>query len=95
MEDSLDKLFSNRILHLTVPDNDIVVVTMVAEAVNIDYHNDRLQIVGVLHQVVDRMTVGLFARVLGPFRIDRVDMIFGHFVVGHRYIDDQISVGHH
>ena len=79
--------------HLTVPDNDIaVVIVMVEEVVNIDYHNDRLQmIVGVIHQVADRSSVGLFVGVLGPC----IDHMTFHFVVGHRYIGDLISVGHH
>ena len=91
MEDSPNKLFSNMIHHLTVPDNDIAVV-MVEEVVNIDCHNDLLPIVGVIHQVADRNSVGLFVGVLGPC-IDH--MTFGHFVAGHRYIGDLISVGHH
>ena len=82
MEDSPNKLFSNTIHHLIVPDNDIGVVMMMVEVVNIDYHNDR-------HQVAD-MTVGFVA--VGPY-IDH--MTSGHFAVGHHYIDCPILAGHH
>ena len=84
MEDSLNKLFSNTIHHLIVPDNDIGVVMMMVEVVNIYYHNDR-------HQVAD-MTVGFVA--VGPY-IDHADMTSGHFAVGHHYIDYPILVDHH